>query len=93
MHYSGHTWGQLRTLVAMMIGCCEHPELHHSAVYEKYREKRFKEASVIVQDALDAGFTLPHHAEPVRRQSAPPFRFDATAEPLRHSGVPVSIQT
>ncbi|KAG5917471.1 hypothetical protein E4U53_004197 [Claviceps sorghi] len=49
-----------------MIECCEHPHRHHSAVFEKYQEKRFKEASTIVQHALDAGFCLPHHATAVR---------------------------
>jgi hypothetical protein len=50
----------------MMIECCEQPGLHHGAVFEKYQEKRFKEAATVVQHALDAGFTLPHHAAPVR---------------------------
>lgn len=50
----------------MMIECCEHPHRHHSAVFEKYQEKRFKEASTVVQHALDAGFTLPHHSTAVR---------------------------
>ncbi|KAM0255239.1 hypothetical protein ACHAQJ_006003, partial [Trichoderma viride] len=67
VHYSGYTWSQLKSLVTMMIECCENPLKHHGAVYEKYREKRFKEASVQVQHALDAGFTLPHHSTPVRR--------------------------
>ncbi|UKZ57848.1 hypothetical protein TrVGV298_011709 [Trichoderma virens] len=71
VHYSGYTWSQLKSLVTMMIECCENPAKHHGAVFEKYREKRFKEASVQVQHALDAGFTLPHHSTPVRRlQSA-----------------------
>ncbi|KAL6881603.1 cyclin-like protein [Trichoderma novae-zelandiae] len=67
VHYSGYTWSQLRSLVTMMIECCENPHKHHAAVFEKYREKRFKEVSVQVQRALDAGFTLPHHTTPVRR--------------------------
>ncbi|GAO15776.1 hypothetical protein UVI_02021580 [Ustilaginoidea virens] len=66
VHYSGYTWTQLRPLVTMMIECCEQPRLHHAAVFEKYQEKRFKEASTIVQHALDAGFTLPHHSVPIR---------------------------
>lgn len=53
----------------MMIGCCEQPELHHGAVFEKYSEGRFKAASVTVQKALDAGFVLPNHYEPVRASS------------------------
>ncbi|KHN94599.1 Cyclin B, G2/mitotic-specific [Metarhizium album ARSEF 1941] len=66
VHYSGYTWAQLKPLVTMMIECCEQPALHHSAVYEKYQEKRFKEVATIVQHALDAGFTLPHHSVPIR---------------------------
>lgn len=50
----------------MMIGCCEQPRLHHGAIFDKYAERRFKEASTIVQDALDAGFTLPHQTYPIR---------------------------
>lgn len=50
----------------MMIECCDRPRAHHSAVYEKYKDGRFKEASTIVQRALDAGFMLPHHAMPIR---------------------------
>jgi hypothetical protein len=56
----------------MMTECCEHPKLHHQAIFEKYAEKRFKEASTIVQQALDAGFTLPHHGVPVRSLHPPP---------------------
>ena len=50
----------------MMIECCDQPRLHHAAIFEKYQDKRFKEASTIVQHALDAGFTLPNHAGPAR---------------------------
>ncbi|RCI08607.1 hypothetical protein L249_4888, partial [Ophiocordyceps polyrhachis-furcata BCC 54312] len=73
VHYSGYTWSQLKPLVAMLIECCDRPRLHHSAVYEKYKDLRFKEASTLVQRALDAGFTLPLHVLPVRRsQQRPP---------------------
>lgn len=68
VHYSGYTWNQLKPLVTMMIECCEQPRLHHAAVFEKYAEKRFKEASTAVQLALDAGFTLPNHSMPVRNK-------------------------
>lgn len=50
----------------MMLECCEHPHRHHSAIFEKYAERRFKEASTIVQEALDAGFSLPLYTVPVR---------------------------
>ncbi|ODA81731.1 hypothetical protein RJ55_00234 [Drechmeria coniospora] len=67
VHYSGYTWTQLKALVTMMIECCDRPRLHHSAVFEKYKDKRFKEASTIVQNALDAGFTMPHETMPIRQ--------------------------
>lgn len=66
VHYSGYTWSQLRSLVTMMLECCEHPRLHHAAVFEKYSDKRFKEASLLVQSALDAGFTLPQFSSSLR---------------------------
>lgn len=50
----------------MLLECCENPMDHHQAIYEKYAEKRFKEASLMVQAALDSGFTLPHQSRPVR---------------------------
>jgi len=77
VHYSGYTWSQLRPLVTMMLGCCEQPRLHHGAVFEKYAERRFKEASTIVQAALDAGFTMPRHETRVRSlQCQAPYEDD-----------------
>ncbi|KAF4119593.1 Cyclin, C-terminal domain [Geosmithia morbida] len=70
VHYSGYTWGQLKPLVTMMIECCDDPDNHHRAVFDKYAEKKFKEASVMVQSVLDAGFTLPHDTMPVRVRQA-----------------------
>lgn len=66
VYYSGYTWAQLKTLVTMMIECCDQPLPHHSAVFEKYKDRRYRGASMMVQRALDAGFTLPHHSVPVR---------------------------
>ncbi|KAF5025889.1 hypothetical protein F66182_2008 [Fusarium sp. NRRL 66182] len=68
VYYSGYTWSQLKNLVTMMIECCDRPHLHHAAVYEKYTDRRYKEASYRVQAALDAGFTLPHQLAPVRQE-------------------------
>ncbi|KAK2603697.1 B-type cyclin [Conoideocrella luteorostrata] len=79
VHYSGYTWVQLRPLVTMIIDCCERPRLHHAAVFEKYQERRFKEASTVVQHALDAGFTLPHRTVAVRSQ---PGRADDLSDSL-----------
>lgn len=67
VHYSGYTWAQLKSLVTMIMECCDQPRVHHSAVYDKYKDRRYKCASTIVQRALDAGFTLPHHTAPTRR--------------------------
>lgn len=76
----------------MMIECCEHPHLHHAAVYEKYCEKRFKEAAHVVQDALDAGFTLPHHSAPIRCMVSHPHHREASAEPQYSNGHLVAIE-
>ncbi|KAM0518613.1 hypothetical protein ACHAPE_004377 [Trichoderma viride] len=89
VHYSGYTWSQLKPLVTMMIECCENPLKHHGAVYEKYREKRFKEASIQVQHALDAGFTLPHHSTPVRRLR--PARIPSVSE-LQYGSLLIPIE-
>lgn len=43
----------------MIVECCESPQKHHSAVYEKYTDRRYKRASVFVQAEMDKGFTLP----------------------------------
>lgn len=50
----------------MMLECCEQPHRHHSAIFEKYAERRFKEASTIVQEALEGGFRLPSYTLPAR---------------------------
>ncbi|PHH70315.1 hypothetical protein CDD80_6102 [Ophiocordyceps camponoti-rufipedis] len=94
VHYSGYTWPQLKPLVVMLIDCCDRPRLHHSAVYEKYKDRRFKEASTQVQRALDAGFTLPHHVMPVRRtQPRPPTVDDASGQrPYPNGAVLVSTE-
>ncbi|KAK7394085.1 B-type cyclin [Neonectria punicea] len=80
VHYSGYSWSQLKSLVTMMIECCDRPHLHHAAVFEKYAERRFKEASLLVQSALDAGFMLPHQSSPVRRVSMQESYRESSAE-------------
>ncbi|PMD41301.1 hypothetical protein L207DRAFT_527943 [Hyaloscypha variabilis F] len=59
VYYAGYTWTQLRPLVAMMKECCENPSKHHSAVYEKYCDRRYKRASLFVQNEIGKGFVLP----------------------------------
>lgn len=53
----------------MITECCESPQKHHGAVYEKYTDRRYKRASIFVQTEMDKGFALP----PVKayRQSLP----------------------
>ncbi|KAH7166162.1 cyclin-like protein [Dactylonectria macrodidyma] len=80
VHYSGYSWSQLKSLVTMMIECCDRPHLHHAAVFEKYAERRFKEASLCVQSALDAGFMLPHQSSPIRRLSSQDSYRESSAE-------------
>ncbi|KAI9801580.1 MAG: hypothetical protein M1825_003259 [Sarcosagium campestre] len=58
-HYSGYTFFQLRPLVCLMVECLESPEKHHSAVFSKYADRRFKRASVFSQGELQMGFTVP----------------------------------
>ncbi|KAJ0116143.1 hypothetical protein J7T55_005089 [Diaporthe amygdali] len=65
IHYSGYTWIQLKPLVAMLLECCRSPQKHHTAVYEKYADRRFKKASTFVEEEVNKGFVLPfHHSVP-----------------------------
>jgi hypothetical protein len=43
----------------MIMECCENPQKHHAAVFEKYSDRRYKRASVFVKDEMDRGFILP----------------------------------
>ncbi|POS83886.1 hypothetical protein EPUL_004851, partial [Erysiphe pulchra] len=51
VHYSGYTWTQLRPLVAMIKECCEFPQKHHNAVFEKYSDRKFKRAAQFVYNS------------------------------------------
>jgi len=42
-----------------MLSCCEDPQKHHAAVFDKYGDKRFKRASFYVQSEMAKGFSLP----------------------------------
>ena len=44
----------------MMVECCENPQKHHAAVFDKYSDRRYKRASVFVQSEMDRGFVLPN---------------------------------
>lgn len=43
----------------MIMECCENPQKHHSAVYEKYSDRRYKRASIFVSGEMEKGFNLP----------------------------------
>ncbi|KAI8625129.1 hypothetical protein F5Y19DRAFT_272937 [Xylariaceae sp. FL1651] len=59
VHYSGYTYNQLKPLVAMLLDCCRHARKHHSAVFEKYSDKRYRRASTYVEEEIMRGYTLP----------------------------------
>lgn len=49
----------------MLLECCRSPQKHHTAVYEKYADRRFKKASTFVEEEVNKGFVLPfHHSVP-----------------------------
>jgi len=57
--YSNYTYSQLRQLLGVMVECCEDPQKHHHAVFDKYQDKRYKRASLFVQGEMQNGFQLP----------------------------------
>ncbi|KAI1201149.1 cyclin-like protein [Nemania serpens] len=59
VHYSGYTYQQLKPLVTMLLDCCRHARKHHSAVFEKYSDKRYRQASTYVEEEIMRGYTLP----------------------------------
>ncbi|KAF1918440.1 cyclin-like protein [Ampelomyces quisqualis] len=59
VHYSGYTLSQLRQLLSTILECCDNPQKHHAAVYEKYTDKRYKRASVFVEAEINKNFSLP----------------------------------
>ncbi|KAI0444578.1 hypothetical protein F4803DRAFT_511191 [Xylaria telfairii] len=60
VHYSGYTYDQLKPLVTMLLDCCRHARKHHSAVFEKYSDKRYRHASTYVEEAIIVrGYSLP----------------------------------
>ncbi|KAK8209407.1 cyclin-like protein [Phyllosticta capitalensis] len=57
-YYSGYSYSQLHHLVTVILECIQHPQKHHAAVYEKYSDKRFKRASLFVEQEIGKGFEL-----------------------------------
>ena len=52
--YLGYTEAQLRPLAEALINACQHPEVHHKAIYEKYQERRYRRLSAYVQEYLQS---------------------------------------
>jgi G2/mitotic-specific cyclin 3/4 len=42
----------------MMEGC-ENPLKHHAAVYDKYKDRKYKRAATFVESEIYRGFVLP----------------------------------
>ncbi|KAI0123021.1 cyclin [Xylariales sp. AK1849] len=59
VYYSGYTFTQLKPLVSTILECCRIARRHHAAVFEKYKDKRFKKCALYVEKELKRGFCLP----------------------------------
>jgi G2/mitotic-specific cyclin 3/4 len=42
----------------MIFDCCQIARKHHSAVFEKYSDKRYKRSATTVENKILKGFTL-----------------------------------
>lgn len=58
MYYSNYTYSQLFSVVLLMIECCEDARKHHSAVFDKYTDKRYKRASYFAESEMKQGFQV-----------------------------------
>ncbi|GKZ17911.1 hypothetical protein AbraIFM66951_006930 [Aspergillus brasiliensis] len=61
-HYAGYTYTQLLPLISLMVECCENPRKHHGSIYEKFSDKRYKRASLFVENEMRKGFIIPEQA-------------------------------
>lgn len=41
-----------------MVECCVSPQRHHSAIFEKYSDRRYKRASSFVEKEMRHGFQV-----------------------------------
>lgn len=73
-YYSQYTYTQLHQLMAAVLECCENPQRHHGAVFDKYTDKRYKRASHFVSHEMRKGFALP--GVPYSRSYGGPGNFD-----------------
>lgn len=61
-HYSGYTINQLKPICELIFDCCHDAERHHTAVFEKYSDKKYKQAATFVQDQINAGIKLDYRS-------------------------------
>jgi G2/mitotic-specific cyclin 3/4 len=52
VYFSGYTQVQLQPCVEAILECCKDPLQHHKAIYEKYADRKYKKASIFVQDYI-----------------------------------------
>ncbi|KAF2719763.1 hypothetical protein K431DRAFT_106326 [Polychaeton citri CBS 116435] len=67
VYYSDYTFAQLRSLLEVLVECCENPKVHHLAVFEKFCDKRYKKAAVFVAGQMAQGFRLPSKPQPLNQ--------------------------
>lgn len=53
VYFSGYTYTQLEPCVNAILECCQDPQTHHKAIYEKYTDRRFKRASLFVKNWME----------------------------------------
>ncbi|EFW19704.1 hypothetical protein D8B26_007898 [Coccidioides posadasii str. Silveira] len=59
VHYSKYTYSQLYPVMKLMFECCDAPQRHHPAIYEKYSDRRFKRAASFAEHESLSGFQVP----------------------------------
>lgn len=59
VYYSNYTYRQLHRVLKGIHSCCIAAQKHHSAVFDKYTDKRYKRASTFVFAEMEKGFQVP----------------------------------
>ncbi|KAK9476580.1 A/B/D/E cyclin [Lipomyces japonicus] len=54
VYFSGYTLGQLRPAMNVLIECCRKAKEHHSSIYEKYCDRKYKKAALFVAEWINA---------------------------------------
>ncbi len=52
VYYSNYTYTQLLPIVTLILECCDNPQKHHAAVFDKYCDQRYKKASIFDQSEV-----------------------------------------